>query len=1264
MIQLTKTLCLVVVAILFSNRETIAQGGPPVPVTPTASAISKAINYPVNLNTGLPGISIPLGKVEAGGNLVLPVQLSYHGGGFKINERSGSIGLGWSISTDLQITRTINGIDDFGVGGYINNTDIYPYDNTANGAFTYSRIKNFRLANGERDGMPDKFNYKLINKSGSFYFQKNAAGYTIVSVPCDNIRIEFADNRFIITDTDGTVYYFGNAGLGWSADQIDDLGYELTNDVTITSWRCMRIVDYTGNNYINFSYEKKPVETFFAPEDKVELYNNPDPCPLTGLFGEGLYVPASYNPNVQNLFSNLLSAAQKFYRLPSPKTIEYFNGAPKYFTLISKNQTTAAVEKKTYSYNEGSGSTRINGLALSSISFRGSSVSFSGNPLNTGVFFYNKGGGIVRSVVFTQSQVVRPMGGDATCYLDEVKITGSSPTYSPEKYTLLYRNKAYFGSYLKGHDAWGYRNAQTMDVDYAANFGSAGLTPLNVITQNYFPVVSGGCATAQPGFEFPLGNNDVNEYPDETYMAYGMLKRMILPSGGFVDFDFEANKYHHNSDGFKPLLYAGGLRIQKITFYDGITPVNKPSSQKYYVYGDLETGEGIAAGKPELIFGYSTFKYGTLKYTQNIIHGEAQNYSIPAPGKEFTYIQVPCSTSACLVIRAIENKTTYMPSSALDLSYSGGSPIYYNKVTEYQQDYGISTGKTVTEFYPYGAFGGENLPVIPQGIITGTDIRYLGVDWHVGAIKSVANYKYSAGKYILQTRKDYEYTKYKLPVMPRVVYCFLKNIWQINSSMMNFYTDANFDPGVYGSFPIGVNDDFIAGQYGIPVGKLLLSKETETVRDEQTATLLVNSTDYFYEKLPYLQPSRIVTTDSKQQLITKFLTYPYDYPASNVCNQMVAGNIIEPVIEERLTKGAEELSRKVTEYSVVSGQSFVKPFTVKNSVYGGDLHTQATFSSYDGYGNLQEYTGRDGVVQSAVYGYDAMYPVASLKGISYQSVPSGILTSPVLNNPSSDQQLRDLLEPLYGLTGSNMVTVYTHKPLLGVSSITEPNRRKTFYDYDAAGRLSLIKDEAGNILKKNELVYAEPPAGAYDLFYVNRPMMGTYNNAYCNPAFVDEPTSSGQYPRNYIMPGGSQVWGGGNGAPVEIEVDGATDNGSNCVGSGNYATIRLNTFLFVTIPDAVYVDFLQDGHVFATFKFMYVPGNTQIREIHLPAGNYQVSFRPRANYKGNLLKYRFYNPANQVNYWAETGSTLTISNGLTYELEAVNISGASYPFLP
>jgi YD repeat-containing protein len=52
-----------------------------------------------------------------------------------------------------------------------------------------------------------------------------------------------------------------------------------------------------------------------------------------------------------------------------------------------------------------------------------------------------------------------------------------------------------------------------------------------------------------------------------------------------------------------------------------------------------------------------------------------------------------------------------------------------------------------------------------------------------------------------------------------------------------------------------------------------------------------------------------------------------------------------------------------------------------------------------------------------------------------------------------------------------MVT-FTYDPIVGITSKADENNIITYYHYDAAGRLSFVKDSKGNTIKKIDYKYA------------------------------------------------------------------------------------------------------------------------------------------------------------------------------------------------
>lgn len=115
-------------------------------------------------------------------------------------------------------------------------------------------------------------------------------------------------------------------------------------------------------------------------------------------------------------------------------------------------------------------------------------------------------------------------------------------------------------------------------------------------------------------------------------------------------------------------------------------------------------------------------------------------------------------------------------------------------------------------------------------------------------------------------------------------------------------------------------------------------------------------------------------------------------------------------------------------------------------------------------GNLVELTKKDGIVNTCIWGYNRLYTVAKVEGTSFASV-NAILSQTIVQNPASDQALRDELHKIRQNFATALVTTYTYAKLIGPSSISEANNKSTYYEYDQLGRLKIIRDFNQNIQK-------------------------------------------------------------------------------------------------------------------------------------------------------------------------------------------------------
>ena len=137
-------------------------------------------------------------------------------------------------------------------------------------------------------------------------------------------------------------------------------------------------------------------------------------------------------------------------------------------------------------------------------------------------------------------------------------------------------------------------------------------------------------------------------------------------------------------------------------------------------------------------------------------------------------------------------------------------------------------------------------------------------------------------------------------------------------------------------------------------------------------------------------------------------------------------------------------------------------------------------TSMMGTGNLLQYTTKDGVPTTIIWGYNSTQPIAKVIGISYSvasTLASEIIAASDADiNEGTEQALIDKLDVFRNAVHllprrDSQVTTYTYDPLIGVTSITPPSGIREIYKYDSANRLESIKDVNGKIIKEFQYNY-------------------------------------------------------------------------------------------------------------------------------------------------------------------------------------------------
>lgn len=988
--------------------------------SPEVSTFTRYGTYPVSYYTGQPDISIPIYTVKSG-DYEIPISLKYDASGVRPNRQSGIVGQNWNMTGVGMITRQVRGIPDDAV----TNINGISYDGFLKMARDGNNLNREQLLNISNYYIQDYQNGGMIlNINGTREFAYEPDLFT-VHLPN---RTSF---QFMI-DNSGNIQVIGRRACSVN---IDSVNIQMPQTDILRSK--ITIIDENGYEYV-FGGDVSNLEITYSPQL---------------IYGQNAN---SYHYVELNTYSGVINAWYiSSIKSPHKETIANYTYLP---TPMNSTDTDAPYLQKNMYISCGRETTIVSGYPYT-YSIEGKLLSFTklAIPLNVTTtnnkIIYNYEipstsfyGSDINSVRLTEN-------GSATSYINN---TFTSPYYrlSSVNITDYHDTISVFLSYntvtstesLKSTQRYYLESATINEKTYRFSYYSPSGLPTALTTridmQGYF---NGTSTNLMPNFTYaPL---DWNVNPDfshratnPNYVGSGALKSITYPTGGTTNFEYETHKYgtkvKRNNDGTlgeystSETNYVGGLRIHKISNSDGTVTEYTYSNNGissgvfrdtgvyayYFTYsnGDYTTyGVFINSISPQVDLGESYIGYSTVDEFQG---GTSTTLNLHRQFKYTTFLTNPD------IINISGNNVSILTNSIDDVTRFRAQMNRFLVFSSKCSERGLLTqentyiGNTIIQQRKHQYL---YTPSLSSHFITGAKLVFNG--YAFGAANSYATYLYDYDKVISTTR-----------TLSGTTWIEEKTITErggmTNSTPHNFITKQT---------KLASNGDSIYTIYKRPLDYGVMA----TYSGEQAKGIYYlqqqNRTSPVIEETTFLK--KAAPENSSTYLIESTITdYRYEYNAP----------VPKYIYKTKLTT-----PRLFSQYtpSSVSGNSFS---------YQSDIfYTHTSFDMYNPTGKLLQFTDRNGLSTSYIWGYNNQRLLATVVGDKYSSFSNywgGGQGAMIMNYRGADR----FPTPEYLLSVNNLrnqisapVTTYTHSPLFGVTSITNPMGVTTYYDYYPTGEL-------------------------------------------------------------------------------------------------------------------------------------------------------------------------------------------------------------------